>query len=169
MNFQSVSLRACDRRCARHGVRALSAVVIGIALAAPAIAHVYPVDDSATVVVSGPAKMRWRTNVPRGPEAHLVDARGTVQLVLNTGPWAGKPARIYMLLAPQPLRMQVQWNGRGVFLPGRLQPGQRTLVFEGPIPGPMMRDTLDLTVTANGREMASAQRLQFSYEIEVQP
>jgi hypothetical protein len=98
-----------------------------------------------------------------------IDGRTRVSLSLNTRAWAGKHGRIYMLLAPQPVRFEVSWTTRGTLQPGRLEPGQRQLVFDGLVPGPTLTDTLELALSADGRELQAAQQMRFSYEIEVLP
>ncbi|HEY6356516.1 MAG TPA: hypothetical protein VIY30_18690 [Burkholderiaceae bacterium] len=135
----------------------------------PTHAAVYALDDSATIVHGGIVAMQWRSATP-GPRATpSVDGRTLVSLALNTQRWAGKRGRIYMALAPQPVRCEVRWTTRGMTLPGRIEPGQRVLVFEGIVPGPTLNDTLEVSVSADGRELQLAQRLRFSYEIEVLP
>ena len=93
-------------------------------------AAVFTVDDSASSVL-GDGKWRWRSLQFGSPDSMTVDSRFSVHAVLNTQPWVGKPARIYMLLAPQPTRLSLQWTTRGTLLAGRIEPGQRVLVFDG--------------------------------------
>jgi hypothetical protein len=164
-NFSALLERACKRAC-KGGLA--SGTVLALA-ASHASATVYPVDDSATIVHQNSLAMQWRSATPGPRSTPAVDARTVVSLSLNTQRWVGKHGRVFMLLAPQPVRCQVIWTTRGLVLGGRLEPGQRTLVFDGVIPGTVLADTLELSVTADGRELQAAQRLHFSYEIEVQP
>ena len=129
-------------------------------------AAVFTVDDSASSVL-GDGKWRWRSLQFGSPDSMTVDSRFSVHAVLNTQPWVGKPARIYMLLAPQPTRLSLQWTTRGTLLAGRIEPGQRVLVFDGTVTAALLRDQLEIQASADGRELRSAQRLRVSYEIEV--
>ncbi len=155
----SLPLRRNIARLAFAG--GLAGCFAGAALAA----GVFPLDDSASVVMAPVSQLKWRTPGPGARRDAMADAATQVQLVLNTQPWLGKHARIYMLLAPQPVRVTVRWTTRGVLLPGTLQSGGRVLVFEGNVPL-SLRERLDVIVSADGRELGAAQRLQFSYEIE---
>jgi hypothetical protein len=132
-------------------------------------AGVYPLDDSATVVHGGALPMGWRAD-HAGPRAGTtLDGRTTVDVVLDTRAWIGKPARVYMRLAPGPVRFVVQWNTTGRLKAGRIEPGQRVLVYDGTISAAALSDRLEVVVSADGREYAVPQRLRFSYEIEVGP
>ena len=130
---------------------------------------VFPLDDSATVVQGGSLPMRWRAD-SAGPRAGTaVDGRTIVDLVLDTRAWIGKPARVYMRLAPGPVRFVVQWTTTGRLMAGRIEPGQRVLVYDGTIAGASLTDRFEVAVTADGRDYAIPQRLRFTYEIEVLP
>jgi hypothetical protein len=113
--------------------------------------------------------MRWRAD-SAGPRAGTaLDGRTTVDLSLDTRAWIGKPARVYMRLAPGPVRFVVQWTSTGRIMAGRIEPGQRVLVYDGTIAGAVLADRLEVAISADGREYAMPQRLRFSYEIEVLP
>ena len=132
-------------------------------------ASVFPLDDSATVVQGGPMPMRWRAD-SAGPKAGTaIDGRTTVDLVLDTRAWIGRPARVYTRLAPGPVRFVVQWTTTGRLMAGRIEPGQSVLVFDGTIAGATLTDRLEVVVSADGRDYAMPQRLRFTYEIEVLP
>lgn len=131
-----------------------------------AVAATFPVDDSASVVQQPSVQLKWRERAPGRRATTAADASTRVNLVLNTRPWAGKPAKIFMLLAPQAVRVTASWTTRGTLSPGQVQSGGRTLVFNGVVPA-SLQDLIEVTVTADGRELGTAQRLRFSYEIEV--
>ena len=149
---------------ARWGVALALLACAGAALAA---GGTFGLDDSGSLVLNPAPQMRWRAPGPGAARDSMADASTQVQLVLNTQPWIGRRARIYMALAPQPVRVTVRWTTQGVLLPGTLQAGRRVLVFEGVVPA-SLRDRLDVTVSADGRELGAAQRMNFSYEIEPQ-
>lgn len=158
------SLRMSARRRARL---LLSAATVALAPWTSAVqAAVFPVDDSASVVQGAQQRMQWRHLGPGRAADNSADVVTSVQLVLNTQPWAGKQGRIFMVLPPQPVRVQVVWRTRGITLPGSMQSGERALIFEGRIPD-AIRDRIDVRVSVDGRELSTAQRLNFSYEIEL--
>lgn len=127
---------------------------------------VFPLDDSATVVHAPTVAMRWRGDHGGPRSSTLVDGRLTVDLVLDTRAFVGRQARVYMLLAPHPVRFSVQWRTGGTLQPGRIEPGQRVLVYQGPIAAVTLRDRLEVAVSADGREYGVLQRLNVKYEIE---
>jgi hypothetical protein len=153
------------RRCAR----VLAQIVLPGVVSAGALAATYPLDDSASIVQGGPLPMRWRSAAPGRQSSPAVDGHTRVTLTLNTQRFAGKRGRIYMVLAPQPVRFQVEWTTRGRLAAGRIEPGQRVLVFDDVVPGPTLNETLDVSISADGRELMTAQQLRFTYEIEVAP
>jgi hypothetical protein len=133
---------------------------------APCAAATYEIDDSASVVLSPVTPLHWRANGQGAARDSAADALTQVQLVLNTQPWAGRHGRVFMALAPQPVRVKVRWTTRGPMLAGSLQSGQRVLVYDGVLPA-SLRDFLELVVSADGRELNMPQRLNFSYQIDV--
>lgn len=145
----------------------LSAGLGGSAWAAGWRTHV--VDDSLSQVAAGVVPFRWRSVGPSRRDEPPLEASTEVRIVLQTAAWVGQPARIYMVLPPQPgaPSLAVQWATRGVLLPGRLTGGQRQLVFQGAVPGPQMQDLLQVTAWARGDDAALPSRLNFSFEIEV--
>jgi hypothetical protein len=89
-----------------------------------------------------------------------------VSLSLDTRRWAGRHGRVFMVMAPQPLACVLSWTTRGRLQAGRLEPGHRTLVYEGLLPLLPLTDTLTLQVSADGRELQAAQQLHIVYELE---
>jgi hypothetical protein len=134
--------------------------------ASPAVAATFAVDDSASMVQQPSVQLKWRERAPGRRASTAADAVTRVNLILNTRPWAGKPAKIFMLLAPQSVRVTASWMTGGTLSPGQVQSGGRTLVFNGIAPA-SLQDLIEVRVTADGRELGIAQRLRFSYEIEV--
>ncbi|MEN9630233.1 MAG: hypothetical protein RJA10_3461 [Pseudomonadota bacterium] len=148
-------------------MQALLGLLALLAAPTPAWSAVAPVDDTGTVVETVAATLRWREDNPaRGSAA---DAGAVVRLVLNTQPWLGRRVRIHMALAALPVRLGVSWTSQGKVLAGRLEPGQRVLLYEGLITTPLLTDRLQLSVTADGRDLTAPLQLQFSQDIEVLP
>lgn len=141
-------------------------------LAAPCWAagwSTFPVDDSLSQVQAPAAQLRWRHVLPVQGESNLLDATMDVRIVLNTTPWVGKPARIYMRMAELPQStLTVQWTTGGTLQPGRLAGGQRQLVFQGTVPAARIEDTMRVMLTSDARDTGTPERVNFSFEIEVQ-
>ena len=146
----------------------IGALLVCVALVAPRVAGAssFALDDSASVVQQPSVQLKWRERGPAARASSLADATTRVNVVLNPRPWLGKQARVFMLLAPQAVRVTALWTTHGILLPGQVQSGGRTLVYEGLMPG-SLQDLIEVTVTTDGRELGLPQRLRFSYEIEV--
>lgn len=140
-------------------------------VAAPALAAgwvTFPVDDSLSIVQAPAAQLRWRTTLPSKESGDLLDATMEVRIVLNVKPWVDMPARVYMVMPPQPQSsLAVQWTTGGTLLAGRLTGGQRQLVFQGVIPGARLEDAMRVIVSANAGDPVTPQRVNFRFEIEV--
>jgi hypothetical protein len=130
-------------------------------------AATYSLDDSASVVQRRMLDMQWRSVSPAGRGSNTVDGRTLVSLSLDTRRWAGRHGRVWMGLAPQPLACVLSWTTGGRLAAGRLEPGQRTAVYDALVPVAPLTDTLVLLVSADGRELQAAQQLHISYELEV--
>jgi hypothetical protein len=165
------TLPACIRRWLRAAL-AMLVLWIGAGLCAPlcfgAGWATFAVDDSMSQVQAPAAPLRWRTPLPSKSESNLLDAAVQVRIVLNTSPWVGKQARIFMVMPPLPQSsLSVQWMTGGILQPGRLTGGQRQLVYQGIVPGPRIEDTMRVAVVADARDPVTPQRVNFTFEIEV--
>ncbi|MDR6857669.1 hypothetical protein [Variovorax guangxiensis] len=155
---------------ARRLSRALAIALIALAIAAPAAAATYRVDDTGTYLSQPTTPMRWRQLVPGRAGDHTVEGRVNVALRLNLSPWLNRPARLYMGLAPtEGEQMVATWRTQGRLLPGTVRGGGRTLVFEGVVREPFLQESIVLELMADGRAVERAQSLQFFFEIEVTP
>lgn len=152
-------------RAAISGVMAVASLAW---LPGNASAATFRVDDSGTRISSPLVPMRWRTLVPGRGSDNSAEGQAQVALRLNVLPWLNQRGRIYMALAPAPSgdTIRATWRTQGRLLPGSLQSGGRTVVYEGLLPSPTIEETIELTITADGRGLASPQALQFSFEIE---
>lgn len=149
------------------------ALLLSLALAALAFAPgaraqaAYPVDDSASVVMGSDVRMRWDEATPRNGRAGWLTGHVTVLVRLDVRPWRGRQARIYQVLAPQAgAPVVADWTSQGVLLPGRLRPGERALVYAGPIASDELSDTFRITLRADGDHLLRTESLDFSFEIE---
>jgi hypothetical protein len=141
---------------------------LALAVAAPAGAATFRVDDSLTLPHESSMAMRWRSLAPSREAGHMVENASTVTIRLNVAPWLNKDAKIYMALPEQPIgQVSAQWTTQGKLLPGQLDSGNRTLVYSGPIRTNMIEDTITLKLSADGRRLVAPQRLEFRFEIDV--
>ncbi len=146
----------------------LIAITSVTAWPATASAATFRVDDSGTRVSSPLIPMRWRTLVPGRGSDNAAEGQTQVALRLNVLPWLNQRGRIYMTLAPAPSgdTIRASWRTQGRLLPGSVQSGGRTVIYEGAMPASTIEETIELTITADGRGLTSPQALQFSFEIE---
>jgi hypothetical protein len=143
--------------------------VLCVLFAGLAQAATLPVDDSLSQPVEAVTPMRWRSLSPSRGEDHKVEGQTQVNIKLDTKPFVGRTGRIYMTLPAQPIgTVEVEWRTQGKLLPGRLQSGQRGLVYSGKISVERMEDLMSVMVRSDGRMLSAPQRLRFSFEIDVE-
>jgi len=132
-------------------------------------AATYVVDDSSTIPFETNVSTRWRDGKSGGRQmSNEIEGGATVTIRLNLAPWLNRNGRIYLALPQQPVGVvNVEWGTQGRMLPGKLQSGERTLVFAGPIRTSFLEDNFTVRVVADGRRVAATQRLQFHFEIDV--
>jgi hypothetical protein len=148
----------------------LMLVLSALSFAPQAHAQAYPVDDSASVVLGSDVRMRWDEAAPRNGRAGWLTGYVSVLVRLDLRPWRGRQARIYQVLAPAPgARVVAEWTSHGVLLPGRVQAGERSLVYAGPITSDELSDTFRITLRADGDYLGRTESLDFSFEIEPEP
>ena len=162
-----------SRRVARATLWACGALAWLCGL--PAAALTEKLDDSASPRSRVAMPFQWSANA----DTSLATAQGRVEFRLSTARYAGKPARIYFVIPPlvpglqSPGALQVEWRSQGVFASGRAQPGMRTLVWAGTVPGPWLADTLDLRLQLDPRGVKLLRGMDFGFEpffeIEVTP
>lgn len=125
------------------------------------------VDDSGTVVNQGVVQMRWKQLVPGRGADNTVEAGVRVAVRLNLARWLNQPVRLYMALAPAPGEpVYATWRTQGRLLPGTLRSGGRALIFEGVVNAALLQETLELTLTTDGRALVAPQSLQFYFEAD---
>ena len=146
------------------------------ALALPALALPERLDDSSSPRSQVSAPLQWAAGTG---DTSLATARTRIEYRLATARYAGKSARIYFVipaLVPgvvNPSALQLEWRGQGLFAPGKAQPGGRTLVWAGTVPGPWLADMLDLRLQLDTRAVKLLRGMDFGFEpyfeIEVMP
>lgn len=104
--------------------------------------------------------------------AVIAEARD-VEVRLNTAAWVGRNVEIYIAF-PQAINglrltsaLRIEWRTRGRFNAGVAIPGQRTLVYRGPIAAAVSGDIFDFTYRIDGRHFE--RRLQFEPTFEIEP
>jgi hypothetical protein len=95
-----------------------------------------------------------------------------VEVRLNTAPWTGMQARIYIRL-PLNIRgtadstaLSMSWTTNGKFASGSVTAGNRSRLFEGEITHDVMSDIFDFTFEIDARQVYNTLRLEPVYEIE---
>jgi len=96
-----------------------------------------------------------------------------VEIRLNTSPYLGKRARIYIGL-PVAIRgmgdsssLRMSWKTNGIFTDGSITAGNRSKLFEGKITEKVMSDVLDISFQIDARQVFGALRFNTLYEIEI--
>lgn len=141
-----------------------------LVLAPTCFAGTYPVDDSASTVLSPSINMKWDDGTPMAGQRATVSGQLGVIVRLNVSQWVGQSGRIYMKLPPQAIgAVHTTWTTRGRLLPGVLRDGERTLVYAGAITDTLIEDTILLTIQADGDRLFKTEQLHFSFEIDTQP
>ena len=153
-------------------MRDLTTAALILALAAPrprwpAAAATYRVDDSATLPVESTALLRWRQAAPSRTRDDTLEGATAVAVRLNLAPWVERTARLYLVLPAQgTAAVRVSWLTQGRLLPGEISPGERVLVYQGPIASPFLEETLTLRIEADGSRLPGTERLRFHFEID---
>ena len=126
-----------------------------------------PIDDTGTVTMQPTMNVRWQELSPRLRNGSLMEGALQVRVRLNVKPWVGRSGKIYMVLPAQlPGDITAAWTTTGRLLPGRVQSGNRTLVYSGTINSDVMEDTLMLSLTVDGQRMLQTYNLLFRFEID---
>jgi YD repeat-containing protein len=132
------------------------------------MAGTYPVDDSASQVLSNTVQMKWDDPAPRRGSKATVSGAVTVRVRLDIAPWKGRYGKVYMTLPAQPSGpVTATWTTQGRLQAGTLRAGERTQVLAGVMPGGMLEDTIRLTLQTDGNRLVRVEQLQFSFEIDV--
>ena len=126
-------------------------------------------DDTGTQVLAGPIAMKWDQAVPRKGQTPTVSGTARVRVRLDTRPWQGRTVRIFLALPAQGFgEVTARWVASGPLLPGQLVSGQTPggLVYSGMVAGPVLEDTLVLTMHADGTRLTRLEQLDFSFYVE---
>lgn len=136
-------------------------------------------DDTASPRQRVVASVEWAGEDKLSEDLSPDELNGAVaridglEVMLDTAAFVGQRAQIFLSLPIQirGLRntngLRMEWRTRGTFQPGSVFPGNRFLIFNGVIPGPMLTDTLDIKVYFDTRETGTQIDFDPIYEIEV--
>ena len=100
----------------------------------------------------------------------LVASVPSVEVRLNTAAHVGKRGRIYLVM-PQfvqglgsPNAMRLEWRARGPFQSGSALPGEKALLYDGPVTAPITGDVLDFNVYIDARHQQAPVRFEPTFE-----
>lgn len=133
-------------------------------------AATFPVDDSRSRVRQPLVRTKWVDVAPTREASATITGVLVVDVELNTLAWKGKVGKIYMTLAATSASgiVQASWTAQSAaLLPGNLQSGARVLVYAGPIASDQLRDTLTITLRADGNRVLRPEVLNFTFEIDI--
>jgi hypothetical protein len=153
------------------GLAGVAGLACMLAWAAVHAASPIRLDDSGSHTVPPNVQMQWR-HVPGssrgGGRADVMEATVRVAVQIDTSAHAGKTGRIYMVLpADGGSALAMEWQSDGRLLPGRLRPGERALVYQGPLPEARLADQLRVLVQSDGQWATASRRLSVHFELEI--
>ena len=138
-------------------------------LADASVGATFRVDDTASVPQESTARLKWRELTPGRRPDNTLEGSTAVSVRLNLAPWVNRSGRLFLVLPEQPIGIvRVSWTTQGRLLAGQLVSGQRALVYSGPITTPLLEETFGLSIQAEGDGLATAHRLKFHFEIDVE-
>ena len=151
-------------------IRFLLAFLICSTMNVPVYAATFAVDDSGSHVRQPLVRTKWVDVAPTRKASSAISGVLVVDVELNTSAWKGKAGKIYITLAQTSAAgpVQASWTSQSqVLLPGNLQSGERVLVFDGAIDSELLRDTLTITLRADGNRVLRPEILNFTFEIDI--
>ena len=151
-------------------IRRLFVILILMSVNIPVLAATYPVDDRGTHVHQPIVRTTWLSTAPTRQASAVITGTVVVDVQLDTSEWKGKPGKIYMVLAPASATgpIQASWTVQSeVLLPGNMQSGERVLVYDGAIESDQLRDTLTMTLHADGNRVLRPEIINFTFEIDI--
>lgn len=156
----------------RRRVRQSSAFFLALAVTIiwSSAAHAGPavLDDSGSQMLEPSVLLHWKTAVPAHSQAdNTLVGTMTIRVRINVAAFQRRSGRIYLVLPAQPPGpLTVSWSTQGKLQPGRLQSGNRALVFAGPITSPFIEDLLTFQFSVDGRLVQHAFPLSYHFELD---
>jgi hypothetical protein len=126
------------------------------------------IDDSGTQTLEPSVGLRWKSVAPaRTGGGNLMIGSSTIRVRLNVMPWLHHSGRIYLNFPAQaPGPIALSWLTQGRLLPGRLQSGNRMLVYAGAVTTPILEDTLTVQYSVDGTLIRRAFPVTFHFEMD---
>ena len=158
--------------------RLAAAAALGVAIAA---AHAAPIrlDDSASPRRHLDLQPRWVHEEGVIGSAERLNAMvanvAAVEIRLNTKAHVGKRGRIFLVMPPvvpglaASSAMRLEWRTRGLFVDGSALPGEKRLLYDGPISQPTMTEHFDFSVYFDARHQSGPLRFDPAFELELLP
>lgn len=154
---------------ARSWIALVAALACGAAFAEK-------LDDAPSPKRRHDAEPRWLHNDAHigSPERlnAMVANVPAVEVRLNTAAHVGKRGRIYLVM-PQvvqglasPNALRLEWRARGTFQSGTALPGEKALLYDGPVTAPVTGDILDFHVHIDARYQLAPLRFEPTFEFE---
>jgi len=125
------------------------------------------------------AQAQWETPYRRGvePSSMMVARIAPFELRLAIPDEYLSPPRsvkIYLMLPLTALNLtgpgslELEWQTGGKFLPGRVAAGQRALLYQGPVDGPVLLDRMRFKLRVDAADVRGRLEVEPIYEIEPQ-
>lgn len=148
-------------------VTSLALLLLAAAFPAASTAETFRLDDSASLPDESTALLNWRQFASTDRSQAMLEGSVAVSVRLDLTPVLDRTGRLYLVLPEQgttPVR--AKWTTQGRLLPGEISPGQRVVVFQGPVTTPFLEETLALVIEADGNYLPGMQRLDFHFEFD---
>ncbi len=146
--------------------RASALAALLLAGASATHAGSYRLDDSLTHTVPANVQMQWRPFV-RGERDSGMEAWVRVNVRIDTREWVGRPGQVYLVLdRDDTSAIEAEWTTEGRLLPGRIQSGERTLVFSGTLTTATLEDQFVMRLRSLSDWRGNTRRLNFHFEFD---
>lgn len=164
--------------CLQHAVRLGFVLLLGAVTALPGTGCAGEVlDDSKSPKKQYNTQFKWVHPSHMGSldqEAYLLleSTQRNVEVWLDTKEYRNRNARIYLGLPRQidgfksSEHFTLRWKANRVFYPGEVRPGNRTLIYDGPVDTDLMIDIFTFTLRVNASYLTGKIRYAPIFEIE---
>ena len=126
-------------------------------------------DDRGTLVVAPSLRMRWHQLVPgRGFDNAVLGRRRSASTLRPRRGSVGARESIWRSTEAPGQRSGPTGPLAARFFPGSVISGGRALVFAGVVRSAAISDTLEVTLTTDGRQLTVPAALNFQFQIEAE-
>lgn len=164
--------------------RQLLLMLLLLALALPASAQRYQLDDSLSPRQIYSLTLEWQPHeMGRAIRALFADEasqlpplNGTLHSVdvrLDASDFIGQRVRIFLSLPPAIAgvsglhNMELSWRTQGQMHAGSVRPGQEAMIFEGVVKRPVIDDVFDFVLSVNAGDVSDSFTIEPGYELEI--